>query len=217
MQATQAASQAPARTSSLAATAAAAAAPSGATRRAVVLPRRRPAPALSITRSSSASSRHNPQPWQQDWQQRCATRGVRCTAAAGSDGADPQPATPSPAALVLSSSDDEPVPPYSSGGSSGAGSSSSSNNSAATSYASGGEGSDSDGSVKIDLQLPRRSLLVLFTCNICGNRSERLVNPVAWQKGMVSGCTGGASDCCCCRTAVAGLLLQDCCCRTAWV
>lgn len=43
---------------------------------------------------------------------------------------------------------------------------------------------DGDG-VSIDLHLPRRSLLVKFTCNLCSGRSERLVNPVAWNKGMV--------------------------------
>jgi hypothetical protein len=31
----------------------------------------------------------------------------------------------------------------------------------------------------------RRSMLVKFTCNACGGRSERLVNPLAWAKGMV--------------------------------
>ena len=37
----------------------------------------------------------------------------------------------------------------------------------------------------MDLQLPRRSLLVTFTCNRCEGRTERLVNPVAWERGMV--------------------------------
>ncbi|KAI3430811.1 hypothetical protein D9Q98_009222 [Chlorella vulgaris] len=46
--------------------------------------------------------------------------------------------------------------------------------------------SDSEsGTVKIDLQLPRRSMLVQFTCDKCTGRSERLVNPLAWNKGMV--------------------------------
>lgn len=49
--------------------------------------------------------------------------------------------------------------------------------------------SDSEsGTVKIDLQLPRRSMLVQFTCDKCTGRSERLVNPLAWNKGMVSPC-----------------------------
>lgn len=58
---------------------------------------------------------------------------------------------------------------------------------------SGSSGSDAEGGgggVQIDLQLPRRSLLVQFTCNKCQGRSERLVNPVAWHKGMVSSNTG---------------------------
>ncbi|KAH7623073.1 hypothetical protein Ndes2526B_g02371 [Nannochloris sp. 'desiccata'] len=38
---------------------------------------------------------------------------------------------------------------------------------------------------KIDLNLPRRSRLIAFTCNLCDGRSERLVNPVAWDKGLV--------------------------------
>jgi hypothetical protein len=49
----------------------------------------------------------------------------------------------------------------------------------------GSEGSDASKVATIDLELPRRSLLVQFTCNVCGGRSGRLVNPVAWDKGMV--------------------------------
>eukprot|EP00889_Picochlorum_renovo_P002702 jgi/Picre1/29732/NNA_005115.t1 len=37
-------------------------------------------------------------------------------------------------------------------------------------------------SASIDLNLPRRSMLVSFTCNACGGRSERLVNPLAGKK-----------------------------------
>ncbi|PNH04566.1 hypothetical protein TSOC_009264 [Tetrabaena socialis] len=33
----------------------------------------------------------------------------------------------------------------------------------------------------------RRSKLVLFTCNKCGGRTARLVNPIAWEKGVVFG------------------------------
>ncbi|GLC33062.1 hypothetical protein PLESTB_000374600 [Pleodorina starrii] len=33
----------------------------------------------------------------------------------------------------------------------------------------------------------RRSKLVLFTCNKCGGRTARLVNPIAWEKGAVFG------------------------------
>lgn len=31
----------------------------------------------------------------------------------------------------------------------------------------------------------RRTKLVMFTCNKCGGRSARLVNPLAWEKGAV--------------------------------
>eukprot|EP00882_Tetradesmus_deserticola_P004050 GHRQ01004279.1.p1 GENE.GHRQ01004279.1~~GHRQ01004279.1.p1 ORF type:complete len:238 (+),score=51.04 GHRQ01004279.1:115-828(+) len=31
----------------------------------------------------------------------------------------------------------------------------------------------------------RRTKMVMFTCNKCGGRSARLVNPVAWEKGAV--------------------------------
>lgn len=31
----------------------------------------------------------------------------------------------------------------------------------------------------------RRTKMVMFTCNKCGGRSARLVNPVAWDKGAV--------------------------------
>lgn len=36
-------------------------------------------------------------------------------------------------------------------------------------------------------QAGRRTKLVLFTCNQCGGRTSRMVNPVAWQKGVVFG------------------------------
>ncbi|KAL6772242.1 HEP2 [Auxenochlorella protothecoides x Auxenochlorella symbiontica] len=32
---------------------------------------------------------------------------------------------------------------------------------------------------------PRRTLSVTFTCNKCGGRTERAVNPVAWTRGLV--------------------------------
>ncbi len=48
---------------------------------------------------------------------------------------------------------------------------------------------DGDGVYRVNLRdlegASRRSLLVAFTCNACGGRSERLVNPLAWAKGMV--------------------------------
>ncbi|KAL6543744.1 hypothetical protein OROGR_010241 [Orobanche gracilis] len=37
----------------------------------------------------------------------------------------------------------------------------------------------------IDLKLPRRSLLVTFTCDACGARSQRLINRVAYERGLV--------------------------------
>lgn len=39
--------------------------------------------------------------------------------------------------------------------------------------------------VRIDLGLPRRSRLVAFTCNKCDTRTERMVNPRAWESGLV--------------------------------
>lgn len=37
----------------------------------------------------------------------------------------------------------------------------------------------------IDIQLPRRSLLVKFTCNLCGERTDRLVNRLAYERGLI--------------------------------
>ena len=52
-----------------------------------------------------------------------------------------------------------------------------------------GEEDTTTGSVSIDLNslqgASRRSMLVGFTCDACGGRTERLVNPLAWAKGMV--------------------------------
>jgi len=51
------------------------------------------------------------------------------------------------------------------------------------------DGSVEDGVYRVDLNdlegASRRSMLVSFTCNACGGRTERLVNPLAWAKGMV--------------------------------
>ncbi|KAH6762980.1 Zim17-type zinc finger protein [Perilla frutescens var. hirtella] len=45
----------------------------------------------------------------------------------------------------------------------------------------------------IDLKLPRRSLLITFTCDACGARSQRLINRLAYERGLVyvqcSGCS----------------------------
>lgn len=35
------------------------------------------------------------------------------------------------------------------------------------------------------VDVARRSKLVSFTCNLCGGRTSRLVNPIAWEKGLV--------------------------------
>ncbi|XP_078431323.1 zim17-type zinc finger protein [Wolffia australiana] len=43
--------------------------------------------------------------------------------------------------------------------------------------------SDTEG--KSGIRLPRRSLLVQFTCNACGERTERLINRVAYDRGTV--------------------------------
>ncbi|XP_054791778.1 uncharacterized protein LOC129311059 isoform X2 [Prosopis cineraria] len=37
----------------------------------------------------------------------------------------------------------------------------------------------------IDLKLPRRSMLVEFTCNLCGERTRRLVNRLAYERGVI--------------------------------
>ncbi|KAJ7523329.1 hypothetical protein O6H91_04G057200 [Diphasiastrum complanatum] len=46
--------------------------------------------------------------------------------------------------------------------------------------------------VQFDLTLPRRRLLAEFTCDSCGTRSQRLINPDAYERGTVfvqcSGC-----------------------------
>nr|GMD21096.1 mitochondrial protein import protein ZIM17 [Ipomoea batatas] len=47
--------------------------------------------------------------------------------------------------------------------------------------------------VAFDLKLPRRSLLATFTCNACGVRSQRFINRLAYERGLVyvqcSGCS----------------------------
>ncbi|KAL4316076.1 hypothetical protein HN51_070037 [Arachis hypogaea] len=47
------------------------------------------------------------------------------------------------------------------------------------------ESKNSEEGASIDLNLPRRSLLVQFTCNLCGERTERLVNRLAYERGSV--------------------------------
>ncbi|XP_050947052.1 uncharacterized protein LOC103489232 isoform X6 [Cucumis melo] len=37
----------------------------------------------------------------------------------------------------------------------------------------------------IDIKLPRRSLMVTFTCNQCSERTKRLINRLAYERGLV--------------------------------
>lgn len=37
----------------------------------------------------------------------------------------------------------------------------------------------------IGIQLPRRSLLVKFTCDLCNERTSKLVNRLAYEKGLI--------------------------------
>ncbi|MED6137100.1 hypothetical protein PIB30_061835, partial [Stylosanthes scabra] len=47
------------------------------------------------------------------------------------------------------------------------------------------ESNNSEEGASIALNLPRRRLLVQFTCNSCGERTERLVNRLAYERGSV--------------------------------
>ncbi|KAK7309977.1 hypothetical protein RJT34_07145 [Clitoria ternatea] len=47
------------------------------------------------------------------------------------------------------------------------------------------ESHNSEAGASINLNLPRRSLLVQFTCNLCGERTKRLVNRLAYERGAV--------------------------------
>ncbi|XP_061353962.1 mitochondrial protein import protein ZIM17 [Gastrolobium bilobum] len=47
------------------------------------------------------------------------------------------------------------------------------------------ESDSSEAGASIDLCLPRRSLLVQFTCNLCGERTKRLVNRLAYERGAI--------------------------------
>ncbi|CAK9254087.1 unnamed protein product [Sphagnum jensenii] len=38
---------------------------------------------------------------------------------------------------------------------------------------------------QFDLNLPRRSLLVEFTCDACGTRTQRKINPYAYKRGTI--------------------------------
>eukprot|EP00850_Spirogloea_muscicola_P010083 SM000058S18513 [mRNA] locus=s58:232740:233665:- [translate_table: standard] len=39
--------------------------------------------------------------------------------------------------------------------------------------------------VQMQLDIPRRSLQIQFTCNSCGTRSTRMLNPTALTRGTV--------------------------------
>ncbi|XP_065880183.1 uncharacterized protein [Euphorbia lathyris] len=47
------------------------------------------------------------------------------------------------------------------------------------------EVNDSNVGASIDTKLPRRSLLVQFTCGECGGRTQRLINRLAYEQGTV--------------------------------
>ncbi|KAJ4909731.1 Zim17-type zinc finger protein [Raphanus sativus] len=50
----------------------------------------------------------------------------------------------------------------------------------------------SEGQVaSVDIKLPRRSLLVEFSCNSCGERTKRLINRLAYERGLVFVQCGG--------------------------
>ncbi|XP_050947050.1 uncharacterized protein LOC103489232 isoform X2 [Cucumis melo] len=44
---------------------------------------------------------------------------------------------------------------------------------------------NSDTGAAIDIKLPRRSLMVTFTCNQCSERTKRLINRLAYERGLV--------------------------------
>ncbi|CAL5399517.1 unnamed protein product [Camellia sinensis] len=46
----------------------------------------------------------------------------------------------------------------------------------------------------VDLKLPRRSLLVHFTCNACGERTQKLINRLAYERGTVFVQGAGAGE-----------------------
>ncbi|XP_030546516.1 uncharacterized protein LOC115752455 [Rhodamnia argentea] len=45
--------------------------------------------------------------------------------------------------------------------------------------------SDSTVHLHLNLEHPRRRLLVQFTCNECGERTQRLVNKLAYERGLI--------------------------------
>ncbi|KAJ0242844.1 DNL-type domain-containing protein [Hirschfeldia incana] len=53
------------------------------------------------------------------------------------------------------------------------------------------ESKDSSEVASVDIKLPRRSLLVEFSCNSCGERTKRLINRLAYERGLVFVQCGG--------------------------
>jgi len=47
---------------------------------------------------------------------------------------------------------------------------------------------------RVQLEMPRRSLQVTFTCDRCGTRTSRMVNPIAWDRGMVMAMCSGCEE-----------------------
>lgn len=44
---------------------------------------------------------------------------------------------------------------------------------------------NSDMGAAVDIKLPRRSLMITFTCNLCSERTKRLINRLAYERGLV--------------------------------
>ncbi|KAL0682851.1 hypothetical protein Bca4012_049699 [Brassica carinata] len=53
------------------------------------------------------------------------------------------------------------------------------------------KGSSEGQIASVDIKLPRRSLLVEFSCNSCGERTKRLINRLAYERGLVFVQCGG--------------------------
>lgn len=73
--------------------------------------------------------------------------------------------------------------------SSGSGSSSSGSSSGDESEAESGSNSGESGEggevATVQLDMPRRSLQLTFTCNKCSAVTTRMINRIAWEKGLV--------------------------------
>ncbi|CAL8461908.1 g1439 [Coccomyxa elongata] len=47
------------------------------------------------------------------------------------------------------------------------------------------DGDEEDTGAWVQLEMPRRSRQVTFTCNKCDGKTTRMVNPIAWDRGTV--------------------------------